>query len=89
MATETTTPVTDDPIVLEPTEAELEEWAERERKRREAWLQGPTAEERAAYVRAERDRRARRGCRTEEARTAERLRQATTRARPSSRPRAR
>ena len=33
-----------DPMSLEPTDAEIEEWAERERKRREAWLMGPTAE---------------------------------------------
>lgn len=39
-----------DPMALEPTEAELDEWAARERKRREAWLNGPTAEERAAYA---------------------------------------
>ena len=51
------TPLTEDPLVLEPTEAELEEWAKRERKRREAWLQGPTAEERAEFARRERDRR--------------------------------
>ena len=74
MAPETTTPVTEDPIVLEPTEAELQEWAERERKRREAWLQGPSAEERAAYIRAERDRRAAEA-QDQEARIAERLRQ--------------
>ena len=52
------TPLMDDPIGAEPTEAELEEWAERERKRRAAWLAGPTPEERAAYAAAERDRRA-------------------------------
>jgi hypothetical protein len=51
------TPLTEEPLVLEPTEAELEEWAKRERKRREAWLQGPTAEERAEFARRERDRR--------------------------------
>ena len=51
------TTVTDDPIGLEPTEAELEEWAERERKRREAWLRGPTEAERAEFARRERDRR--------------------------------
>ena len=32
-----------DPMALEPTEAELDEWAARERKRREAWLNGPRA----------------------------------------------
>ena len=46
-----------DPMSVEPSEAELDEWAERERKRREAWLKGPTAEERAAYARRMRERR--------------------------------
>jgi hypothetical protein len=46
-----------DPMSLEPTDAEIEEWAERERKRREAWLMGPTAEERAAYASRVRERR--------------------------------
>ena len=49
--------VPSDPILLDPTEAELEEWAERERQRRQAWLNGPTAEERSAYARRERERR--------------------------------
>lgn len=47
----------DDPILLDPTEAEVDAWAEAERKRREEWLKGPTADERAAYVRRERERR--------------------------------
>jgi hypothetical protein len=51
------TPLTEDPLGLEPTEAELEDWAKRERKRREAWLEGPTAEERAEFARRERERR--------------------------------
>ena len=46
-----------DPMALEPTDAELDAWAERERKRREAWLKGPTADERAAYARRVRERR--------------------------------
>jgi hypothetical protein len=46
-----------DPIMLEPTEAELDDWAERERQRRKAWLEGPTAEERAEYAQRERMRR--------------------------------
>jgi hypothetical protein len=46
-----------EPMALEPSEAELDEWAERERKRREAWLNGPTAEERAAYAKRIRERR--------------------------------
>ncbi len=35
---------------VEPTQAEIDEWAAQERARREAWLQGPTEEERAAYA---------------------------------------
>ena len=41
-----------------PSQAEIDEWAERERKRREAWLSGPTPEEREAYAQRERERRA-------------------------------
>jgi len=47
----------DGPDALEPTQAEIDEWVARERKRREAWLQGPTAEERAAYAKRLRQRR--------------------------------
>jgi hypothetical protein len=46
-----------EPVMLEPTDAEVAEWADRERRRRQAWLEGPTADERAAYARRERDRR--------------------------------
>lgn len=46
-----------DPLALDPTEAELEEWAANERKRREAWLRGPTPEERAEFAEMERERR--------------------------------
>ena len=46
------------PTQIDPTDDEIREWAERERKRREAWLQGPSAEERAAFARRERERRA-------------------------------
>jgi len=42
---------------LEPSEAEIDEWAARERKRREQWLNGPTAEERAQYAHRVRQRR--------------------------------
>jgi hypothetical protein len=45
------------PIMLEPTEAELEDWAARERKRRQEWVSGPSTEERAAWARHERMRR--------------------------------
>ena len=48
---------TDEPIMLEPSEAEADAWAARERRRREGWLSGPTAEERAAWVEGERERR--------------------------------
>jgi hypothetical protein len=51
------TGVTNEPMMLEPSEAEVDAWAERERRRREGWLSGPTAEERAAWVQRERDRR--------------------------------
>jgi hypothetical protein len=51
------TGVTNEPMMLEPSEAEVDAWAERVRKRREGWLSGPTAEERAAWVQGERDRR--------------------------------
>jgi hypothetical protein len=42
---------------FEPSEAEIDDWAARERKRREAWLKGPTAEERAEYAHRVRQRR--------------------------------
>jgi hypothetical protein len=41
----------------EPTQAEIDEWAARERQRREDWLKGPTAEEREAYALRLRHRR--------------------------------
>ncbi len=34
----------------EPTQAEIDDWAAREKARREAWLAGPTEEERRAYA---------------------------------------
>ena len=46
----------DDPA-FEPTQAEIDEWVARERKRRAEWLNGPTEEERAAYARRVRTRR--------------------------------
>jgi hypothetical protein len=48
---------TDDLGSFEPTEAEIDDWAARERKRREQWLSGPTAEERAQYAQRVRQRR--------------------------------
>ena len=41
----------------EPTQAEIEAWAAAERARREAWLNGPSAEEREAYALRLRQRR--------------------------------
>ena len=41
----------------EPTQAEIDAWAAAERARREAWLRGPTAEEREAYALRLRQRR--------------------------------
>ena len=41
----------------EPTIAEIEDWAARERQRREAWLNGPSTEEREAYASRLRQRR--------------------------------
>lgn len=41
----------------EATQAEVDEWAAHEKARREAWLQGPTDDERAAYARRLRHRK--------------------------------
>jgi hypothetical protein len=45
------------PEDLAPTAAEIEAWAAREKARREAWLSGPTDEERAEYAQHVRQRR--------------------------------
>jgi len=50
-----------DPLASEPSASEVEEWASRERKRREAWLAGPTESEKAAWAQREADRRTHRG----------------------------
>jgi hypothetical protein len=42
---------------VEPTQAEIDEWVARERRRRAEWLNGPTAEEREAYALRLRERR--------------------------------
>ncbi len=42
---------------MEPSQAEIDAWAARERKRREEWLRGPTDEERTAYAQSLRQRR--------------------------------
>jgi hypothetical protein len=41
----------------EPTQAEIDEWAAKERERRAAWLAGPSDEERQAYARQVKQRR--------------------------------
>lgn len=41
-------------VAAEPTEKELEEWAEREKERREAWLAGPSEEEKREWRRRQR-----------------------------------
>jgi hypothetical protein len=50
-------PDLDETPFLEPSAADIEAWAAQERRRREAWLQGPTEEQKAAWARRERDRR--------------------------------
>ena len=60
--TESTTKAPDQPVfdaepALEPSQAEIDAWAERERVRRQAWLSGPSEEERADYARHLRQRR--------------------------------
>jgi hypothetical protein len=47
----------DDP--WEVPEVDVAAWAERERKRRQAWLEGPDEEEKQAWAEAERKRRKR------------------------------
>jgi hypothetical protein len=47
----------EEPALLEPSESEIEAWAAQEKKRREAWLSGPTADQKAAWARRERERR--------------------------------
>ncbi|MEO8570551.1 MAG: hypothetical protein ABI553_02530 [Chloroflexota bacterium] len=48
---------TEEPLGLEPTQAEIDEWVAREKRRRQQWLDGPSAEEREAYARQVRQRR--------------------------------
>jgi hypothetical protein len=47
----------DEDLAPEPTDAEIDAWAERERARRQAWLAGPSEDERAAYANRVRQRR--------------------------------
>ena len=42
--------VTDKAEGMEPTQAEIDAWVAKERERRQAWLNGPTPEEREAYA---------------------------------------
>jgi len=44
-------------VAAEPTEQEVEEWAEREKKRREAWLAGPSESEKREWRQQQRHRR--------------------------------
>jgi hypothetical protein len=50
-------PETDAALGYEPSEAEIEQWAARERERREAWLRGPTQSQKAIWAERERERR--------------------------------
>ncbi len=65
---------TDEATGLEPTQAEIDAWVSRERERRQAWLKGPTAEEREAYARRVRQRRVAEAFDEGEARIAEGVR---------------
>ena len=49
--------VTEKGAGLEPTQAEIDAWVAKERERRQAWLNGPTPEEREAYALRLRQRR--------------------------------
>jgi hypothetical protein len=49
--------IADEAPGLEPTQAEIDAWVARERERRQAWLNGPSDEEREAYARRLRQRR--------------------------------
>jgi ferric-dicitrate binding protein FerR (iron transport regulator) len=42
-------------VAAEPTDQEVEEWAEGEKKRREAWLAGPSEAEKREWSRRQRD----------------------------------
>jgi hypothetical protein len=60
--TESTVKVSEDAMSdngaeLEPTQAEIDAWVAKERERRQAWLNGPTPEEREAYAMHLRQRR--------------------------------
>ena len=61
--------------VLEPTPEEIDAWAERERARRQAWLSGPSEQERAEYAENLRQRRLAEAFDEGEAMLQERMRQ--------------
>jgi hypothetical protein len=48
--TPTNTVASADTISTEPTQAEIDAWVEREKQRRQAWLAGPSDDERADYA---------------------------------------
>jgi hypothetical protein len=50
-------PYDDDRSAVGPTDYDSEEWAERERRRRQSWLAGPTEDEKLDWARSERRRR--------------------------------
>jgi hypothetical protein len=50
-------PDPDDTLGFEPSDAEVDQWAARERDRREAWLRGPTPAQKADWAARERARR--------------------------------
>ena len=64
-----------DSTSLGPSQAEIDAWAERERARRQAWLDGPSEEERADYASYVRRRRVAEAFDESEARIQERMRQ--------------
>lgn len=47
----------EEPAGLDPTQAEIDQWVAREKRRRQQWLEGPGPEERDAYARQLRQRR--------------------------------
>jgi hypothetical protein len=49
--------VADEALVIEPTQAEIDEWAARETERRQTWLNGPSEAERMEYAQRVRQRR--------------------------------
>jgi hypothetical protein len=58
MSSTTDAPHDPDPeIGLEPTDAEIDRWANQEHERREAWLRGPTDAQKASWAAQERARR--------------------------------